>query len=160
MMRSTSTNDCAGTLLLCVVRVPRKLNSLFDSRRRRRYVCSMGHSLGGDIFPLLTGSGILLAVLCCFVHASCLCVLLLLHAVFQKCPGLDQYSIAKFGEAFEAIPRALCENAGMNATDILSSLYAAHKAGRTDAGVDVLVCNTAVSPPWWWVFFSVCLSFS
>jgi len=63
-----------------------------------------------------------------------------LQAVADKTPGLNQHAIKKFAEALEVIPRTLCENAGMDATEILSRLYAAHfqegDAGAT-IGVDV-----------------------
>ncbi len=51
--------------------------------------------------------------------------------------GLEQYAIAKFGTALEVVPRTLAENAGLNATDVLSALYAAHAAGESCAGVDI-----------------------
>nr|WCZ58654.1 T-complex protein 1 subunit theta [Seculamonas ecuadoriensis] len=51
--------------------------------------------------------------------------------------GLDQYSIQKYAESFEAVPKTLAENAGMNPTNILSALYTAHKQGNAAAGVDV-----------------------
>jgi T-complex protein 1 subunit theta len=38
-------------------------------------------------------------------------------------PGLDQYAIEKFGQAFEVIPRTLAENAGLKAEDIIAKLY-------------------------------------
>ncbi|KAJ1390518.1 Tetratricopeptide-like helical domain superfamily [Sesbania bispinosa] len=52
--------------------------------------------------------------------------------------GLDQYAIAKFAESFEMIPRTLADNAGLNAMEITSSLYA--KVGIDLEGVckDVL----------------------
>ncbi|GAB5592083.1 T-complex protein 1 subunit theta [Umbelopsis nana] len=63
-----------------------------------------------------------------------------LQAVADRTPGLNQHAIKKFAEALEVIPRTLCENAGMDATEILSRLYAAHfqegDAGAT-IGVDV-----------------------
>ncbi|KAG2182808.1 hypothetical protein INT44_005788 [Umbelopsis vinacea] len=63
-----------------------------------------------------------------------------LQAVADKTPGLNQHAIKKFAEALEVIPRTLCENAGMDATEVLSRLYAAHfqegGAGAT-IGVDV-----------------------
>ncbi len=46
---------------------------------------------------------------------------------------------AQFAEALEVIPRTLSENAGLNATDVLSALYAAHAAGNRTVGVDVEV---------------------
>jgi len=63
-----------------------------------------------------------------------------LQAVADKTPGLNQHAIKKYAEALEVIPRTLCENAGMDATEVLSRLYAAHfqegGAGAT-IGVDV-----------------------
>ncbi|URE36466.1 T-complex protein 1 subunit [Musa troglodytarum] len=49
--------------------------------------------------------------------------------------GLDQYAIAKFGESFEMVPRTLAENAGLNAMEIISSLYAEHAAGNIKVGI-------------------------
>lgn len=51
--------------------------------------------------------------------------------------GLDQYAIAKFSESFEMIPRTLAENAGLNAMEIISSLYAEHAAGNSRVGIDL-----------------------
>ena len=41
-------------------------------------------------------------------------------------PELSQYSIKKYAEAFEVIPRTLAESAGLDATQVLATLYAAH----------------------------------
>ncbi|KAL6523778.1 T-complex protein 1 subunit theta [Orobanche gracilis] len=51
--------------------------------------------------------------------------------------GLDQYAIAKFAESFEMIPKTLAENAGLNALEIISSLYAEHASGHTKVGIDL-----------------------
>jgi T-complex protein 1 subunit theta len=51
--------------------------------------------------------------------------------------GLVQYAIDKYADSLEVVPRILAENAGLNSTDIISSLYAAHAADRTSAGVDI-----------------------
>lgn len=51
--------------------------------------------------------------------------------------GLVQYAIDKYADSLEVVPRILAENAGLNSTDIISSLYAAHAASRTSAGVDI-----------------------
>jgi T-complex protein 1 subunit theta len=40
-----------------------------------------------------------------------------LHAVGERTPGLNQYAIKKFAEAFEVIPRTLAENAGMDVSE-------------------------------------------
>ena len=44
----------------------------------------------------------------------------------EKTPELSQYSIKKYAEAFEVIPRTLAESAGLDATEVLATLYAAH----------------------------------
>lgn len=51
--------------------------------------------------------------------------------------GLDQYAIAKFAESFEMVPKTLSENAGLNAMEIISSLYAEHASGNTKVGLDL-----------------------
>ncbi|KAK4749840.1 hypothetical protein SAY87_027289 [Trapa incisa] len=51
--------------------------------------------------------------------------------------GLDQYAIAKFAESFEMVPKTLAENAGLNAMEIISSLYAEHANGNSKVGIDL-----------------------
>ncbi|KAI4378899.1 hypothetical protein MLD38_016318 [Melastoma candidum] len=51
--------------------------------------------------------------------------------------GLDQYAIAKFAESFEMVPKTLAENAGLNAMEIISSLYERHASGSTKVGIDL-----------------------
>ncbi|KAH7512866.1 hypothetical protein FEM48_Zijuj12G0135700 [Ziziphus jujuba var. spinosa] len=51
--------------------------------------------------------------------------------------GLDQYAIAKFAESFEMVPKTLAENAGLNAMEIISSLYAEHASGNAKVGIDL-----------------------
>ncbi|KAL1900193.1 T-complex protein 1 subunit theta [Sporothrix stenoceras] len=61
-----------------------------------------------------------------------------LQAFGEKTPGLAQYAIKKYGEAFEVVPRTLAESAGLDATEVLSHLYAsAHKKDEWTYGVDV-----------------------
>ncbi|KAM9200939.1 T-complex protein 1 subunit theta [Dugong dugon] len=55
----------------------------------------------------------------------------------ETCPGLEQYAIKKFAEAFEAIPRALAENSGVKASEVISKLYAVHQEGSKNAGLDI-----------------------
>jgi T-complex protein 1 subunit theta len=63
-----------------------------------------------------------------------------IQAFADKTPGLAQYSIRKFGEAFEVIPRTLAESAGLDATEVLSTLYTAHhKKDDWTTGVDIEV---------------------
>ncbi|KAL7098158.1 hypothetical protein ACP275_10G187300 [Erythranthe tilingii] len=65
--------------------------------------------------------------------------------------GLDQYGIAKFAESFEMIPKTLAENAGLNAIEIISSLYAEHASGNTKVGIDLEegVCKDASTVRIW-----------
>jgi len=58
-------------------------------------------------------------------------------------PGLDQYAINKYGLALEVVPRTLAENAGLDATNMIAQMYAAHKTGKTGVGIDVLEGGTA-----------------
>ncbi|XP_046566176.1 LOW QUALITY PROTEIN: T-complex protein 1 subunit theta-like [Haliotis rubra] len=55
----------------------------------------------------------------------------------ESLPGLQQYSVKKFAESLEALPRALAENTGVKATEVLSKLYAAHQKGSKTTGVDI-----------------------
>ncbi|XGW27918.1 hypothetical protein V3C99_008037 [Haemonchus contortus] len=55
----------------------------------------------------------------------------------EKCSGLEQYAIKKFAYALETLPKCLAENAGINATDILTKLNAAHESGQQNAGIDI-----------------------
>ena len=57
----------------------------------------------------------------------------------DRTPGLPQYAIRKYGEAFEVIPRTLAESAGLDATEVLSRLYTAHHRNKENwcTGVDV-----------------------
>ncbi|XP_053312780.1 T-complex protein 1 subunit theta isoform X2 [Spea bombifrons] len=62
----------------------------------------------------------------------------------ESCPGLDQYAIKKFGEAFEFLPRALAENSGVKANEVISKLYAAHHEGNKNMGFDIEAETAAV----------------
>lgn len=50
-----------------------------------------------------------------------------ISAFADKTPGLPQYAIRKYAEAFEVIPRTLAESAGLDATEVLARLYTAHQ---------------------------------
>eukprot|EP01117_Protostelium_nocturnum_P000074 TRINITY_DN10164_c0_g1_i1.p1 TRINITY_DN10164_c0_g1~~TRINITY_DN10164_c0_g1_i1.p1 ORF type:complete len:571 (-),score=91.28 TRINITY_DN10164_c0_g1_i1:164-1771(-) len=52
-------------------------------------------------------------------------------------PGLTQHAIRRYSDAFQVIPRTIAENAGLKATDVISSLYAAHQKGEKNTGIDV-----------------------
>lgn len=61
-----------------------------------------------------------------------------LNTLRDKTPGLAQYAIRKYGEAFEVVPRTLAESAGLDATEVLSRLYSAHhKKDNWTVGVDM-----------------------
>merc|ERR1711964_630507 len=54
--------------------------------------------------------------------------------------GMEQYAIKKFAPALEVVPRTLAENSGMDGTEIVAKLYAAHEADDESAariGVDI-----------------------
>ncbi len=55
----------------------------------------------------------------------------------ETIPGLSQYAIKQYSQAFESVPRALAENVGVKATEILSKLYAAHQEGQQNVGFDI-----------------------
>jgi len=55
----------------------------------------------------------------------------------ETCPGLEQYAITKFAEALEVVPRALAENSGVKATEVVSQLYVAHQQGQKTVGFDI-----------------------
>ena len=58
-----------------------------------------------------------------------------ISAFGDKTPGLPQYAIRKYAEAFEVIPRTLAESAGLDATEVLAALYTAHhKSGASKDG--------------------------
>lgn len=58
----------------------------------------------------------------------------------EKTPGLSQHAIKRFADALEVVPRTLAENAGLDATDVLSRLYAAHQGNDEGVvGVDIEV---------------------
>ena len=44
----------------------------------------------------------------------------------DRTSDISQYAIKKYAEAFEVIPRTLAESAGLDATEVLASLYASH----------------------------------
>lgn len=51
--------------------------------------------------------------------------------------GKQQAILAAFAKALEIIPRQLCDNAGIDATDALNKLRMLHARGDTWAGIDV-----------------------
>lgn len=51
--------------------------------------------------------------------------------------GKQQLIIGAFAKALEVIPRQICDNAGIDATDVLNKLRMLHARGEMWAGVDV-----------------------
>ncbi len=51
--------------------------------------------------------------------------------------GREQIAIDAYASAMEVVPTALAENAGLDPIDILINLRKAHKAGKTNAGINV-----------------------
>lgn len=52
-------------------------------------------------------------------------------------PGKQQLILTAFAKALEIIPRQICDNAGLDSTDILNKLRMRHAAGNKWFGVDV-----------------------
>lgn len=52
-------------------------------------------------------------------------------------PGLEQYAVRKFSVALETFPKALAENTGVNATDVVNKLHLVHKDGKATQGFDI-----------------------
>ncbi|KAJ1919629.1 T-complex protein 1 subunit theta [Mycoemilia scoparia] len=46
-------------------------------------------------------------------------------------PGISQHAMRRYADAFEVFPRTLADNAGMNSTEMIAKLFAAHST--TDA---------------------------
>ncbi|KAG6328467.1 hypothetical protein ID866_10622 [Astraeus odoratus] len=57
------------------------------------------------------------------------------HAL--QIPGKTQLIMTAFAKALEIIPRQICDNAGLDSTDILNKLRMRHAAGAMYYGVDV-----------------------
>ncbi|GME88724.1 unnamed protein product [[Candida] boidinii] len=50
----------------------------------------------------------------------------------EKTPGLLQFSIKKFAESFEILPRILCETSGLDVSEVLPRLYASHNSNNNN----------------------------
>jgi T-complex protein 1 subunit theta len=53
--------------------------------------------------------------------------------------SLDQYAIAKFGEAFEVVPRTLSENSGLNVNEVIANLVKLNHENAHN-GINIKVC--------------------
>ncbi|KAJ5293205.1 uncharacterized protein N7443_009158 [Penicillium atrosanguineum] len=74
-----------------------------------------------------------------------------ISAFADKTPGLPQYAIRKYAEAFEVIPRTLAESAGLDATEVLSRLYTAHhrNASEESSGEEEEGSSSEEEEPYW-----------
>ncbi|RZF39936.1 hypothetical protein LSTR_LSTR002339 [Laodelphax striatellus] len=52
-------------------------------------------------------------------------------------PGLEQYTVKRFGTALETFVKTLADNTGVKSNEIISKLYAAHQEGQKTAGFDI-----------------------
>lgn len=56
----------------------------------------------------------------------------------ERTPGLNQHAIKKFAEALQVVPRTLAETAGLDATEVVSRLFAKHADPKNaEIGVDL-----------------------
>ncbi|XP_005108701.1 T-complex protein 1 subunit theta [Aplysia californica] len=62
----------------------------------------------------------------------------------ESLPGLEQYSVKKYSESLEMVPKALARNAGVKETEVLGKLYAAHHEKKVNIGVDIEAEGAAV----------------
>ncbi|BGP23702.1 T-complex protein 1 subunit eta [Rhodotorula toruloides] len=60
-----------------------------------------------------------------------------LRSYARTLPGKQQLIISSYAKALEIIPRTICDNAGLDATDVLNKLRMLHARGETWAGVSV-----------------------
>lgn len=60
-----------------------------------------------------------------------------LSAYGETTPGVVQYAIRKFAEAFEVVPRVLATNGGHDSTQAIARLYWAHQQGSQHTGLDI-----------------------
>lgn len=82
--------------------------------------------------------------LVCGGGAAEIALSLKLQDVGEKTAGVHSHAIKAYGEALHVIPRTLAENAGVDATEIVSQLIAAHQRGKVSTGVNVDLENPGV----------------
>jgi T-complex protein 1 subunit beta len=56
----------------------------------------------------------------------------------SRTPGKRALAMEGFAKALRAIPTIICENAGLDSSEIISQLKASHGRGETSAGIDIL----------------------
>lgn len=57
----------------------------------------------------------------------------------ETLPGLEQYTVKRFGTALESFVKILADNTGVKSNELISNLYAAHQEGKKNAGFDIEV---------------------
>lgn len=62
----------------------------------------------------------------------------------ETLPGIEQYPTKKLAEVLEALPKALADNAGIESTELISKLHAAHHEGKKNVGLDIETENNSV----------------
>ncbi|KAI5301551.1 T-complex protein 1 subunit theta [Ascosphaera pollenicola] len=72
-----------------------------------------------------------------------------ISAFADKTPGLSQYAIKKYAEAFEIVPRTLAESAGLDATEVISRLYTAHQRKQSGSETEAKEDSTQKEQPYW-----------
>lgn len=65
-------------------------------------------------------------------------------------PGLEQYSIRAFAKSLETVPVTLAQNAGLNSTQIIANLHAAHydhytKNDSTNTDASKAICDIGIN---------------
>lgn len=61
----------------------------------------------------------------------------LITAYGESTPGLLQIVIKHFAKAFEIIPKVLADTSGLDASELLSKIYAAHSSDGLNFGIDI-----------------------
>lgn len=82
--------------------------------------------------------------LVCGGGAAEIALSLKLQEVGEKTAGVHSHAIKAYGESLQIIPRTLAENAGVDSTEIVSQLIAAHQRGKTNTGVETDLENPGV----------------
>jgi T-complex protein 1 subunit eta len=90
---------------------------------------------GGGAVEVIHGSLFCCDLLSNFMNQMDVSAHIRKHAL--SIPGKQQLILTAFAKALEIIPRQICDNAGLDSTDILNKLRMRHAAGNKWFGVDV-----------------------
>ena len=71
--------------------------------------------------------------------------------IFPLPCSLDQYAISRFAESLDMVPKTLAKKAGLNAMEIIASLYAEPASGNTgvDIGLEEGICKDVSTTSVW-----------